>query len=88
MKYILFAIVIFFTSFSHEYQEKFVCHTIIEKPGLETCVVVVIKADSIGEAIIKFESYIKRKEIELGEKQKDRRTYSVTKLKDAIMIEP
>lgn len=88
MKYILFLIVLFFSSFNLEYRERWVCHTIIERPTMHTCYVVIVKADTRSEAEKKFRKRIKEKEIEWGGKESKEPVYLVSKLKDAIMIEP
>lgn len=88
MKCLLGLIILFFTSFSHDYREKWVAHTIVEKPGLQTCLLVIIKADTREEAENKFYDYIRRREISLGMKERGKDTYIIAKFKDAIMIEP
>lgn len=87
MKLLLFLIVLFFSSFNLEYREKWVCHTTIVKTDLETCLVVVIRAETKQDAEAKFKRYIKRKELQYSQREIPSR-YAIFASKDAIMIEP
>lgn len=87
MKIILFFIILFFTSFSHEYREKWVCHATVASPGNDWCLVVVIRADTKEAAELKFKKHITQKEKEKNGKE-DMNAHGIKKLKDATMIEP
>ena len=87
MKYLLFVIVTFFSSFNTEYENKWICHTIVDKPFHSTCLVKIIEAASRDEAELKFDIYIEEQEKILGAKQKDKSAYAVSPLKVGIIKE-
>lgn len=87
MKYILFAIVTFFSSFNPENETKWICHTILDKPFHQTCLVKIIEANSRDEAELKFDIYIEEMEKELSMKQRDKTAYAVSPLKKDLKIE-
>ena len=87
MKYILIAIVFFFSSFNTEYENKWVCHSILDAPLKQTCIVKIIEATSRDEAELKFDIYIEEKEKEFGAKQRDKSAYAVEPLKKSITKE-
>lgn len=87
MRYILFLVVVFFTSFSLDYIPSWVCHCTVTKPGEDWCCVVVIKAKNKEEAELKFQKYIARKAKQYNAIE-DKNVHIISTLKDAIMIEP